>query len=346
MNDFKTRWRNHVNSQKCPALNAAIKKYGKEKFTMIEIDSAESLEEALKKETSYIKELNSLAKNGMGYNLTEFTEACLYDDEIKNKMIKTRMDRKRIKPNSRSSKFFGVYFNQKYKMWEYSFNRDGVSYIGNRYESEKDTATARDIRISKILDEKDCLAVMNFPENYHKYISGEIKMPSRILTVEFCNTIFNFVYFYKRDKAWHTRILGPDGRTSLASRGCFEKEEDAAETADFLNLKYINDHSKLNFPEKLEEYLSPDYSPPLTKHEKNVSSPYANISYSGVGNNFYYRLAISAKGVRYYPVFKNLKEAIAARNAFIQQHNLKSPVDRPEFIRLKNLDPKIWTLED
>lgn len=51
-------------------LKAAIKKYGKENFTKVIIDSAENNEELNKKEIYWIKKLNSQNKD-IGYNITD-----------------------------------------------------------------------------------------------------------------------------------------------------------------------------------------------------------------------------------------------------------------------------------
>ena len=56
-------------SSKCPAIAAAIRKYGKENFDFIILESCNSQESLNEREIYWIKELNSLAPNG--YNLKE-----------------------------------------------------------------------------------------------------------------------------------------------------------------------------------------------------------------------------------------------------------------------------------
>lgn len=68
------RWADHkrdaLNGVGYP-LHFAIEKYGVENFSIITIDSANSLDELNKKEISWIKELNSSCRNGNGYNVLE-----------------------------------------------------------------------------------------------------------------------------------------------------------------------------------------------------------------------------------------------------------------------------------
>jgi hypothetical protein len=84
----------------------------------------------------------------------------------------------------------------------------------------------------------------------------------------------------------------------------------------------------------------------MTMHETKSGGPFANISHSNVRGVFYYRLNFWVDGVRYRPVFKKLTDAILARDKFIAEKKLKPPIDRPEIIKLKNLDPEIWTVKD
>jgi len=71
---LSVRWSQHVheaNKNGDRTLCKAIRKYGKENFTIEQIDSACSIEELNKKEQEYIVKLNSLCFNdGQGYNMT------------------------------------------------------------------------------------------------------------------------------------------------------------------------------------------------------------------------------------------------------------------------------------
>ena len=67
--NIKRRWQKHCNLKHscCPILSRAINKYGKENFTIEEIDGTNSLSELNYLEKHYIYKFNSLAPNG--YNL-------------------------------------------------------------------------------------------------------------------------------------------------------------------------------------------------------------------------------------------------------------------------------------
>jgi group I intron endonuclease len=66
------RWADHkrdsLNGVDYP-LHFAIRKYGVDNFIIEELDFASSIEELNEKEIFWIKELNSLCKNGNGYNV-------------------------------------------------------------------------------------------------------------------------------------------------------------------------------------------------------------------------------------------------------------------------------------
>ena len=73
INELSHRRRQHENSYKYESTKngvfaRAMKKYGKENFTWEVIDSASSIGELNEKEIYWIKELNTLVDNGMGYN--------------------------------------------------------------------------------------------------------------------------------------------------------------------------------------------------------------------------------------------------------------------------------------
>lgn len=69
---LSARWKEHLYSAEhdCPfKLHRAIRKYGKENFSVELIDFANSWEELTKKEQQYISEYNSL-QDEFGYNMT------------------------------------------------------------------------------------------------------------------------------------------------------------------------------------------------------------------------------------------------------------------------------------
>lgn len=68
INSLRIRWKDHCcNGSKCTALHNAIVKYGRENFTVEQIDVACSRDELDAKEQYWIKFYNSLSPNG--YNL-------------------------------------------------------------------------------------------------------------------------------------------------------------------------------------------------------------------------------------------------------------------------------------
>ena len=87
------RWKNHCSkSSRCLAISSAIEKYGRENFTIEQIDQANSFDELNKKEGYWIAQCNSVAPNG--YNLkTGGNQPRLCQESI-NKISKANMGMK------------------------------------------------------------------------------------------------------------------------------------------------------------------------------------------------------------------------------------------------------------
>lgn len=67
---LKRRWQEHCqNAERCKVLHRAIMKYGKDNFTIEQIDTANTSKELNDKEIYWIKFYNTLVPNG--YNMTE-----------------------------------------------------------------------------------------------------------------------------------------------------------------------------------------------------------------------------------------------------------------------------------
>jgi group I intron endonuclease len=80
------------------AIASAIRKYGKENFTLEQIDSAENLEQLNTMERTYIKALNTLAPNGYNLELGGDSKVCHEETKakisttLKGRPIKNRMN--------------------------------------------------------------------------------------------------------------------------------------------------------------------------------------------------------------------------------------------------------------
>ena len=97
---LRNRWNKHcsVNSG-CPALGEAIKKYGKENFTVEEIGGANSLSELNYQEWLLIYKFNSLVPNG--YNISvggaKGFGGLKHSEETKQKMSNSAKGKKKSK---------------------------------------------------------------------------------------------------------------------------------------------------------------------------------------------------------------------------------------------------------
>lgn len=78
------RWKEHCKPEKCVLLRRAIEKYGKNSFTVTDVDTADTPEELNRKETEWILKLNTLAPNG--YNLQVGGKNGLIAEETRKKI--------------------------------------------------------------------------------------------------------------------------------------------------------------------------------------------------------------------------------------------------------------------
>lgn len=134
-NSMKARWSAHISAafkpgtRKCSALVNSIVKYGKENFTIEQIDSALSLIELSKKEQFWIKEFNSIVPNG--YNITTGGERDFnLSQETKDKLSASHLNKKLSDShkNSISSTLKGRVFSNKTKKL-ISINKSFVYYL-------------------------------------------------------------------------------------------------------------------------------------------------------------------------------------------------------------------------
>lgn len=111
------RWQRH--NWKCTikrnamAITSAIIKYGKENFTIEEIDSAQTIAELNDKEEYYISLLNSISPNG--YNLNSGGGCIIMSDETKNKISTSH--RKRWDDGIRISEETRSKLSESHKGW-------------------------------------------------------------------------------------------------------------------------------------------------------------------------------------------------------------------------------------
>lgn len=83
--ELEQRWVQHNSkSSGCRAIANALRKYGKENFTIEIVTICYSLEELNAQEEKYIKEFNTLAPNG--YNLTTGGESRILTEESRKKI--------------------------------------------------------------------------------------------------------------------------------------------------------------------------------------------------------------------------------------------------------------------
>lgn len=279
---IKIRWKQHINaSHSSNSLIArSIKKYGNENFKIEQIDAAYSMIELKSKEEYWIAKYQSNNKE-IGLNLTSGGESSIPNRATIIEMISSRM-------NSSSKNYVGVYWSPERKSWFAESKFDKKSKRIRGFTSEIDAAIARDILFCKQWKEcgEDFKQLLNFPENYEKYINGTIESPKQNIKIAYKKSKYHFVLWDKDQKQWYVSILYGENKKNRFKKGMFNNENEAAEMADYYNLMYLGDLNRINFKDKINCYQSKDFIPHKTSVFARKTSPYRWISFLKKKNSF------------------------------------------------------------
>lgn len=120
------------------------------------------------------------------------------------------------------------------------------------------------------------------------------------------------VFYRKNRQKYYAEIVIKGVKYFL---GSFKNEVDAAETIDkFLIYKKLDEHVKLNFPEKKDRYLTENYEPPVKKEKL----------YTGVikhGNIFRAAITVNNKEIR-LKYADTEEECAIAYDEYVVKHNI------------------------
>lgn len=317
-----SRWKSHINTShnvtRDSYLYRAIRKYGKNKFKIEQIDEAQCSDELQKKEFYWIDYFDSTNPK-IGYNIQKGDEdgCCMVNEETKIKLVKGNKQNKidgKYKKNSSKIKtiYVGVHYLQSKKLWAYSITFNGKRICKKRYETDYDAAIGRDIKLLELFDKEKAIQMMNFPENYEKYILKEIIEKERKRRIKEKTSNYFGVFFEDNVKRWSSAVVYKRKRYK---KGTFIEERDAAEMADYIKVSN-NIEGKLNFPEI--NYSDSNYIPPKTEEEKIKSKrKYPEYIYGHVSTNGKTRYRVRHKLKKIDQSFTNLEDAIAFQKTII-----------------------------
>jgi group I intron endonuclease len=316
------RWRWHINSSRGTKndtlITRAMRKYGIDKFKIEKIDEADSLEKLQEKEFFWINHFNSTDKE-KGYNIQRGDENdnLVIHEDTKIKLVKGNKENKmngKYKRNSSDMKttHVGVHFLKSKKSWSYSITFNGEKVCKKRYETDYDAAIGRDIKLLELFDKDKALDMMNFPENYEKYVSKKIVEKERERRIKEKKSNYLGAFFEEHINRWSSAVVHKGKRYK---KGTFIEERDAAEMADYIRVSN-NLGGNLNFPEI--NYLDSNYIPPKTEDEKQkMKQKYPDYisDWTSTNGQLRYRVRNKLKGID--KQFQNLKDAIAFQKTII-----------------------------
>lgn len=310
------RWRGHKakfrDEKTISKLYRSMRKHGIENFKIEEIERANDINDLKSKEFKWIREYDS-TNDEKGYNIQKGDENdnLVMHEDSKIGIVKGNKRNKlngKHKGNSSDIKtiYVGVHFLKSKKTWSYSITFDGKKVCKKRYEVDYDAAIGRDIKLLELFEKEKAIEMMNFPENYEKYVSKEIVEKERERKIKEKMSTYKGVFYAESINRWSSAIVHKRKRYK---KGTFIEEKDAAEMADYIRVSN-NIGGTLNFPEI--NYLDSNYVPPKTEDEKQkMKQKYPDYisDYLSTNGKLRYRVRWKIKNVDKH--FDNLEDAIA-----------------------------------
>lgn len=203
-------------------LYRAMKKYGKENFTIEEIDVANDQNELNKLEGFYIEKYNSILPNG--YNSIHIINGKGKNSKLMNEKISKSNQglKKHKKPG-----YIGV-INTKSNTYMARITKDQKCVSLGNFNTIIEAAQAYDIAAIKLFG--DC-AILNFPELKNEYLNNNIKTKpnkhnvfgrkhSKVRKDKKSNINITGIYFSNSQQRWIVKKTGVKRKT-------FKNKEDA-----------------------------------------------------------------------------------------------------------------------
>lgn len=177
---LRTRWRLHcAPNSTCSLLHKAIQEYGKDAFSIEQIDSAESREELNQKEIAWIEKENSMVPNG--YNVDKGGYSIEYSEESRQRMSENHADVKGEnnpmygkQHSEETRKLIAEQLTGKYT-GKNSFNHKPVVNLdtGEKFVTATEAAKAYGVTVSTLL--KTCRGVQKKTANCRwAYLEEEV----------------------------------------------------------------------------------------------------------------------------------------------------------------------------
>jgi hypothetical protein len=317
---LKRRFYEHTQNKNGLLYNS-ISKYGKQNFSIQQIDESDTLLYALFKESNYISQHASYERE-KGYNLIKNSFYMEFTEEVKLRLIEALKNKKKL---MEENPYIGVFFIKYKKRWCFKINALDKKACIKNFKTCYDAAIARDIYLVENYDKEVVCRLMNFPEMYKNIQDGKINFPERQLSINYKKSKYSGVFFEKRFQKWRVRIdkTKCEDKDISFSKGLIDDEKDAAELSDYIKVNFYKNYAHLNFPEKIDLYKSENYKLPLSVIEKSKKIKYKNISIEKQG---YYRVYIEFKGKLFRKTAKTLEDAVKERNLILNSIGRKIPL--------------------
>jgi len=259
VHSLKKRWSNHVSHSKYPSdremsyIGRALKKYGPENFKIEEIFKCKGFEELKEKEIYFINLYKSFDRK-LGYNLKIESfggSPCEYLSPETRSKISINCHRKKEKTSLENERGVRLSKSPRKNPWGCSISKDNIRYY--KCFAVKEEAMEAYDKMALFLYKE--FAELNYPEKRQNYLEKDLTtFYEWFVSRRKRKPKYKNVKYYKSKDTFCSRITLPCGKIMFL--GPFKTEDECALIYDKIIYFLYKDKCKLNFPERVSEYVN------------------------------------------------------------------------------------------
>lgn len=215
-NSLYKRFQNHSTSKRCPIIHNAIRKYGKENFTILQIDQANNVNELNKKEEAWINQMQP------HYNIIKNGTSFYYSENILKTITNERRNRN-VNNNKKTSKYKGVFWDKSKQSWSSKITVNNKTIFLGRYNNEEEAGLAYNGGVIKYWNGEGVLNnIKGEPIFYKPYSNKYLRTNFKNKTL---SSKYRGVYYSKYHKRWIVELYHNNKKYRI---GSFKNEDEGA----------------------------------------------------------------------------------------------------------------------